>query len=221
MRQINQTIGLLLCAGLSASCSDRQGVADEREVSVNYDEIDGSASGIVSKHRSACELADGAEQAGAYRVASMTGVYEEVADGTWEPWTYVELELVDEWSKDASDVTLRIQGGPFPDGSRSGHFLTLARGETIGGVVLEPPVWNTGYRFIETDQLFRETDGTMSNGRVSAPTGELATILARAIDDDECPVDIAPEEPERPPYPDMGSDGDEMDDVGVGPRDAG
>lgn len=191
MRNIHTKFAPLLCAGLAISCSE------QKEIRVNYEEI-GGASAVLTNIRSACELALGAEQAGRYRVTSMTGVYEEFPhdSGEWKPRTYVELELVEAWSPNASDVTVRVAGGPLPDGTHVAQFVTLRDGETIGAILEGPQADNADYRHLAVQRLFRGTDDDMSNGYLSATTVELSALAKHAIKDGECPVDIEYERPE-------------------------
>lgn len=207
-----KTLLVMICAStmLAASCG-----STTNELEVQYAEIGGGSASIGEMH-SACDLAMSADVAGRYRVASLTGVYEEVGAGVWEPHTYINLEALESWAGDAQDVTVRISGGPLPDGSTVQQFVELEQGETIGALLGPVPAWNAGFHFLEVEHVFKEAGDSMSNGYVRAQRLELSGIFAQAIEQGECPIDVEPisetsdSESQRAPREDSPEDGTEV-----------
>lgn len=136
---------------------------------VSYQEIRGGP--VDARPLSLCELLKFfTAGAGAYRVKSLTGYTEELLDhpGNFDGFTYVELELVADWSgASPSNPVLRIAGGPkTPDITRR-WTVSLTVGEVVGLLVVPASPANRGFPGIDSLGLFREEPGGgYSNGQL-------------------------------------------------------
>lgn len=180
---------ILLFSGLLlAGCA-----GEHAEVRVDLAEIGGAAP-VLSHHSSACELSQDAGQAGWYRVESLTGVYEEfpVGSSEWQPATYIELELLEPWTTNATSVTLRVAGGPLPDDTFVKQFVELSRGEVVAAIVLSEFADNADYPFITNEHLFRRDGEALTNGAIHAAESDLSAVIGLAIEQGACPTDVGP-----------------------------
>jgi len=135
-----------------------------------YQEIRGGAV-VDAPPISLCELLKvHTAGAGAYRVKSITGYTEELLDlpGNFDGFTYVELDLVADWSGvSPANPIVRISGGPKTADITKLWTIGLKVGEVVGLLIWPANPGNRGFPGIAPRALFREKpDGGYSNGEL-------------------------------------------------------
>jgi hypothetical protein len=128
--------------------------------------------------------------AGVYRVNSLVGYTEPTSPGSsvFDGFTYVELELLEDWSGNApKSAVARIDGGPSSrPGVTKSWAVRLRLGEEIG-VILDPPSDdNYGYHSLRELTVFHQTpSGGFSNGFLfthrTMKSGDIAKLVRRAL----------------------------------------
>lgn len=141
-----------------------------RSNATSYQEIRGGAV-VDSRPVSLCELLKTSPAgAGAYRVKSITGYTEELLElpGNFDGFTYVELELVADWSgASPANPLMRITGGPKAADITRLWTIQLKVGEIVGLLVEASRAENRGFPGIHPLSLFRQKpDGGYSNGQL-------------------------------------------------------
>ena len=104
--------------------------------------------------------------AGLYRVERMTSQMEVKRSGNSQPFTYVELALLEGWSEGApKEPVARIRGGVFPDGNAGCFEVSLNVGEIVGLILQKPTEENLGYYGIDELGVFhKRKDERYTNG---------------------------------------------------------
>jgi hypothetical protein len=123
------------------------------------------------------------EGAGLYRVKKLTGVTEEMygRPGVYDGFTYVEFELLNDWSGNApKNPIARIAGGPDGNGATRSFDVELAVGETVGLLLRKLPD-NYGYFSLEPSACWKAAGGGLTNGLYFTKTAVDASRLGAII----------------------------------------
>lgn len=154
----------------------------------NYEQIRGDGASV--RPVGLCELLHFyTAGAGKYVVKKLTGVTEELreAPGHFDGFTYVELQLVDDWSgASPPNPTIRITGGPISATIQRNWQVSLAVGETIGILIEAPRPENENYYGLHELTVFKQgPDGGYSNGhlfrRKPSPVDHLGRLVRRLV----------------------------------------
>jgi hypothetical protein len=155
-----------------------------RTNATSYTEIRGG--GLQSIPMTICHLLKFyAAGAGAYRVKAITGYTEELLDlpGNFDGFTYVELELVADWSG-ASPVNpvVRITGGPKTAKITQGWLVSLKVGEVVGVLLEASNARNRGFLGMHPLAVFRQkADGGYSNGQLFTKQASTLDAIGHAV----------------------------------------
>lgn len=123
--------------------------------------------------------------AAAYRVTAITGYTEELLDfpGNFDGFTYVELELVADWSgASPPNPVVRITGGPKTADITKLWPISLKVGETVGMLLDAPTAQSRGFLGIHPLAVFRQkADGGYSNGQLFTKQGAALDAIGHAV----------------------------------------
>jgi hypothetical protein len=171
---------------------------------MTYQSIGGS--GGLSRPTNLCELLESYNAgAGLYRVVSLVGRTEPSASQPSVPdgFTYVTLELVEDWSGGAPQKPVaRISGGPLDAQRTKGWRVSLAVNEVVGVLLDAPTPQNAGYYDLHSLAVFKQQEtGGHTNGQLfrHARAGELGKKVRRLapLVGKGCEAeDVAPEDDE-------------------------
>jgi hypothetical protein len=150
-----------------------------------YDEIRGG--NALKKAVSLCYLLKFYDAgAGAYRVKSITGYTEELLafPGHFDGFTYIELDLVTDWSGNApANPVVRIAGGPKDAQITRGWDIGAKVGEVIGLLLEAPRADNRGYFGVEELTVFRQSSkGGFTNGQLFARRQVPLDVVGHAVE---------------------------------------
>jgi hypothetical protein len=157
---------------------------------VRYDSISEGAS-LLRRPVGLCDLAKKNQGgAGLYRVDQMTGYLEpSPVDGRPKGFTYLQLTLVESWSRNAPTAPLvRIAGGPSTRAGVTQDWKLSAKvGEHLAIMLREPSAGNRGFYGLADNAVFRmDASGGYTNGQLfrdrPASAGDLKKALGQATD---------------------------------------
>jgi len=141
--------------------------------------------------------------AGLYEVEALEGVVEDDLrnPGDRAGFTYVELALVDGWWSAEQSPVARVLGGPWPSGDSGGWHVSLAVGERVGLLLVNPVAENRGHHDLHNLGVFNAPEnGGYSNGQLfkdrRVGAGELGELIEGLAGEDleaDCPYDELPE----------------------------
>jgi hypothetical protein len=124
--------------------------------------------------------------AGAYRVKAITGYTEELLDlpGKFDGFTYVELELVADWSGSSPpNPVVRITGGPKTAAVTRVWLVSLKVGEVVGLLLEGPSAGNRGFMGMHPLTVFRQKpDGGYSNGQLFTKQAAALDTIGHAVE---------------------------------------
>jgi len=173
---------------------------DEASQQVSYSRIFGGVS-LTMRPLGLCELADTVmEQAGEYRVVSLTGVTDADATPGVGAHTLIGLQLLGGWTEGAPTFAVaRTPGGPTKDGGTAGWLFEMSVGDEVG-VLLFHHKNNLDYYGVHPQGLWKKTkSGGWSNGflftQVSVNSVQLKENLRLVTSKSGagCPVDFLPD----------------------------
>lgn len=131
---------------------------------------------------------------GVYDIVRMHSAVETTVEGGRAAFTYVDLKLINAWTKEApARPTVRMRGGVEENGTSGGFTVSLKRGQQTGILLLGPTEYNRGYYAFDSRGVFqsevehgenRITNGLHVLDKTLAETGDrIGRILA---DRNEC-----------------------------------
>lgn len=167
---------------------------------VSYTELD-RVSATSMRATTLCDLVKGlAGPSGVYRVTKLEGVAEVYGNGTPNPHTYISLQHVSTWSKNApKSVVARIPGGPLPTDGVQSWLVGMKLGEIVGLHLYKYP-GNKGFYGIHPLGVWRQREGGagVTNGQLftkSAKTfAEIGVMVAKINAQSKgCAISVAPD----------------------------